>query len=150
MNRSRVPTTKSRAPMKSLRVCLNRFQELGAMPYTNLRLDRPPAVGGMYRGHLRLRFAILSWRRDDDWRPMGAAAHFHAILAIKNPTVFCTARFIPCSSDRGGSSAAASGTAVPHWTAGRCYGYPGGSRPDTVAAKADGRYRKSRASDGTA
>ena len=49
----------------------------------------------MYRGHRRLRIAIVSWRRDADWRPMGAAAHFHAILAIKNPTVSCTTRSIP-------------------------------------------------------
>src|SRR5580698_1551022 len=67
------------------------------------------------------------------------------IVAIKNPTVFCTTRFTPRSSDRGGGSTAASSTVVPHGTAGRCYGCPGGFRPDTVAAKGDGRYRKPRA-----
>jgi hypothetical protein len=102
-----------------------------------------PAVGGVYRRHRRRRLRF-------DWRPLGAAAHFNAILAVEKPAVSCATRSIARSSDHGGGSAAASSTDVPHWTAGRRYGCLGGFRPDTVAAEDDERYRKSRASDGTA
>ena len=86
-------------------------------------------------------FAVVlqsSRRGDADWRPMGAAAHFNAILAMEKPAVSCTTRSIARSSDGGEGSAAASSTVVPHWNAGRRYGCPAASELTHLLQKITG------------